>query len=119
MKVLLVEDNDDLRSMYRTAFLAHNVAVAEAADGETGVSETLLARPDAIVLDLMLPRQGGLRTLKVLRSLPETKHTPIVILTALPNPEYRAQAQPLVQGYYLKTQIKPAELVEKVKRLVD
>ncbi|HSX42263.1 MAG TPA: response regulator [Candidatus Saccharimonadales bacterium] len=118
MKVLLVEDDVTLRTLYKEIFTHNNFDVLEAGDGEEGVSVTLAQEPDAVVLDLMLPRQGGMRTLKILRSHPETKHLPIIILTALPNPEYQTQTKNLVQGFYHKTEIKPQELVEKVKALL-
>ncbi len=117
-KVLLVEDNEPLRTLYKEIFRHNGFEVAEAADGEEGVNMALSQKPDAVILDLMLPRQGGMRTLKILRSYPDTKHLPIVILTALPNPEYEEQTKTLVQGFYHKTEIKPQELVEKVKALL-
>jgi DNA-binding response OmpR family regulator len=117
-KVLLIEDNEQLRLLYKEIFEHDNFQVCEAGDGLIGVDTAVTEKPDAIVLDLMLPRQGGMGTLKILRSLPETRHTPIIILTALPNPEYQDQAKPLVQGYFLKTQIKPEELVDKVRAVL-
>lgn len=118
-KVLLVEDNEELRRLYKEIFRHNNFNVSEAVDGEQAIDEALMNKPDVIVLDLMLPRQGGLRALKIYRSIPECKHTPIVILTALPNPDYQREAGTMVQGYFLKTAITPQELVGKVRELVE
>jgi DNA-binding response OmpR family regulator len=115
-KVLLIEDNEELRRLYSEVFKRHDFTVYEAGDGQTGVDYALMYRPDAIILDLMLPRQGGLGALRVFRSHPESKHVPIFILTALPNPEYQQMAEGRVQGYFLKTQIKPKELVDAVSK---
>lgn len=117
--VLLVEDNEELRLLYKEIFQHNNFQVYEAADGQVAIDEALTNRPDAIVLDLMLPRQGGLRALKIYRSLPECKNIPIIILTALPNPEYKTEAGDRVQGFYLKTEVKPQELVAKVRALLE
>lgn len=117
--VLLVEDNEELRRLYKEAFTHHNFTVVEAGDGLSAIDVALNHNPDIILLDLMLPRQGGLGALKVFRTLPETKHVPIIILTALPNADYKEQAAGRVQGYYLKTEITPKELVEKVRELLD
>lgn len=108
-----------MRRLYREAFSRNNFAVFEAGDGQSAIDSALIHEPDLILLDLMLPRQGGLGALRVFRSLPECKHTPIIILTALPNPEYKEQAEGRVQGYFLKTEITPKELVAKVRELLD
>lgn len=117
-KILLVEDNEELRRLYKEAFTHHNFTVIEAGDGLSAIDVALNNNPDIILLDLMLPRQGGLGALKVFRTLPETKHIPIIILTALPNADYKEQAKNRVQGYYLKTEITPKELVAKVRELL-
>lgn len=119
LSVLLVEDDNDLRALYKEAFERHHFEVYESGDGNRAVDVCLKAKPALVILDLLMPKQGGIATLRVLRSLPETKHIPIIILTALPNPEYRERAGAMVQGYYLKTQIKPHELVEKVVGLIS
>ncbi len=117
-KILLVEDNEELRRLYKEAFSHHDFAVFESGDGQSAIDSALLHAPDIILLDLMLPRQGGLGALKIFRTLPECKHIPIIILTALPNPEYKEQAEGRVQGYYLKTEITPKELIEKIETLL-
>jgi DNA-binding response OmpR family regulator len=118
-KVLLVEDNESLRTLYKEEFSHNNFEVVEAEDGELGVRMAIEKLPDVILLDLMLPRQGGLSVIKILRTLPETKNIPIIVLTALPNPEYQQEAGLKVQGYFLKTQVKPHELVAKVRGLLE
>lgn len=117
--VLLVEDNQELRELYKDIFRHNNFEVYEAEDGLKAVEMALVNRPEAIILDLMLPRQGGLAALKIIRSLPDAKNIPIIVLTALPNKEYMIEAERLVQGYYLKTEIKPRELVTKVRELLE
>ncbi len=53
--VLLVEDNTELRTLYKEIFTHNNFEVFEAADGQIAIDEALTNRPDAIILDLMLP----------------------------------------------------------------
>jgi DNA-binding response OmpR family regulator len=116
--VLLVEDDDSLRQLYKEIFEHNNFEVYEAADGQTGVDAALMYKPAAIVLDLMLPKQGGLGALRVFRTLPESKNVPIFIMTALPNPEYQDMAKGKVQGYFIKTELKPQDLVKKVEEFL-
>lgn len=118
-RVLLVEDNEDLRALYKTAFDHKGFQVIEAPDGQLAIDYALMNKPDVIILDLMLPRQGGLGVLKIYRTLPETKSIPVIILTALPNPDYVEQARPYAQGYFLKTQVKPKELVDAAIKLIE
>lgn len=117
--ILLVEDSEPLRTLYKEEFRQNNFNVIEAEDGEIGTKFAIEYHPEVILLDLMLPRRGGLGVVKILRSLPETKDIPIIILTALPNPEYQLDAGTKVQGFFLKTQVKPSELVAKVRSLLD
>lgn len=117
--ILLIEDNDELRLLYKEAFEHNNFEVFEAVDGQSAIDVALMNKPQMVILDLMLPRQGGLGTLKIMRSLPECKNTPIIVLTALPNLEYKHEAEPMVQGYFLKTEIRPKELVQKVRELLE
>lgn len=112
--VLLIEDNRELRQLYKEIFQHNNFQVFEAEDGDVGVTEALTNRPDAIILDLMMPKQGGLGALRIFRSNPEVANTPIFVLTALPNQEYRDMAKGKVQGYFLKTEITPQKLVSYV-----
>jgi len=117
-RILLVEDDPELRRLYKEAFEHAHFEVIEAEDGETAISSMLTTKPDLIVLDLMLPRQGGIAALRIIRSLPGCRHVPVVILTALPNNEYRESTKNLVQGYFLKTQIKPGDLIVEVAALL-
>ena len=118
-KVLLIEDDEPLRTLYKEIFRHNNFEVVEAADGQTGVDMALMHLPDIIILDLMLPRQGGLGALRVFRSLPECRHTPIFILTALPNPQYQEMAKGRVEGYFLKTQVTPQQLVDQALKFLN
>ena len=118
-KILLIEDDDELRQLYKEIFIHNGFEVLEAADGDAGVNEALINKPDAIILDLMMPRQGGLGALRVFRSNPESKNVPIFVMTALPDQKYRDMAQDKVQGYFLKTEITPQQLVVKVKAVLD
>jgi len=116
--VLIIEDDAVVRQMYKEMFKAKNWQVYEAEDGQSGVDLALTRGPDAVILDLLLPRQGGIRTLRIMRSLPKLKHIPIVILTAQTSKSYKSDCMPLAQGYFMKTEITPAQIVAKLNQLV-
>ena len=79
MRVLVVEDEEDLLSVLVTALREQGFTVDSAADGENGLAKAEGTDYDAIVLDLMLPRMDGFAVLKRLRT---QKSTPVLLLTA-------------------------------------
>lgn len=80
MKLLLVEDEADLRRSLTRALEDEAFAVDAAADGEEALHHGLEIDYDVIVLDLMLPRRGGASVLHALRQAGRT--TPVMVLTA-------------------------------------
>jgi DNA-binding response OmpR family regulator len=83
MKVLIIDDDTDIRSIARLS-LSHvgGMDVIEAASGVEGVRKAQEQKPDVILLDLMMPTMDGLETLAALRSQPATAMTPVIFLTA-------------------------------------
>jgi DNA-binding response OmpR family regulator len=81
MRLLLVEDSHRLRTMLARALKRLGHAVDEAQDAEEGETFAKIHSYDAIVLDVMLPRQGGLQLLERWRR--SGKDTPVILLTAL------------------------------------
>lgn len=80
--ILVVEDND-ISSMQICSILKEkNFRVSTASDGAKGLEKMKNERPDAIILDLMMPHIDGFTTLEILRSSPETAEIPVLILTA-------------------------------------
>lgn len=82
-KVLLIEDEDSLRSLYTRILTAKNYDVESAADGEVALSLLKHYRPDVIVLDIVMPHYNGVEILKILKNDGELKSIPVVMLTAL------------------------------------
>ena len=103
VKILLVEDNpDDVELTFR-AFKKHNLAneIIVAKDGEEALNILLpqkkenAKRPDLILLDLKLPKVDGLEVLRQVKSNPETKPIPVVILTS------SREEKDLMESYHL------------------
>jgi DNA-binding response OmpR family regulator len=86
-KVLLVEDDESVRQLVRVTLQMNGYDVIEATDGLEGLLMLDMHKPDAVVLDLMMPDVGGERMLAQLRATPETKRTPVVIITGKPEVE--------------------------------
>jgi DNA-binding response OmpR family regulator len=83
-KILLVEDDEAVRQLVRVTLEMNDYEVIQAKDGLEGLLLLEMHHPDAVVLDLMMPDVGGERMLAQLRATPETKRTPVVIITGKP-----------------------------------
>ena len=82
MRILLVDDDPDIRLLAGLELRKDGHDVAEAADGEEAVYRAANERPDVIVLDLMMPRRDGYSVLEELQVIPETEDIPVIILSA-------------------------------------
>ncbi len=111
MRVLVVEDEPDLRSAIAQALSEDGLAVDQAEDGQSGYHKALAWDYDAIVLDIMLPLMSGWEVLSTLR---KSKATPVLILTARDATTDRVRGLDGGADDYL---IKPFSLLELVARI--
>jgi DNA-binding response OmpR family regulator len=117
-KILLVEDNLELRNLYEIFLKQHGYDVATAADGDQGLEAAKQYKPDLIFLDVMMPKKNGFEVLKILRHDPSygcTK-TKIVILTNLGDSgKVSADVRRDMDGYVIKAEIELGSLLEIIK----
>jgi CheY-like chemotaxis protein len=81
-KVLLVEDETDLRKMMKILLEIHGFRVIEAADGYEAVEKAVIETPDLILMDMAMPVMGGLDSTRTIRSHEHLNKVPIVAVTA-------------------------------------
>lgn len=112
MRILLVEDDARMASFIRRGLKEENYTVDLAKDGEEGLYLAQLNPYSLIILDLLLPKKGGLEVLKTLRS--EKISTPILILTAKDKPSDKATGLDAGADDYL---VKPFSFEEFLARL--
>ena len=82
IKVLIVDDDADIRTVTRMSLSCGGMEVIEAASGAEGVRKARKEKPDVILLDMMMPTMDGVQTLALLRAQPATAMTPVIFLTA-------------------------------------
>jgi CheY-like chemotaxis protein len=80
--VLVVEDDPEVSQCLCRRLEAEGFYVITAADGEAGYSAAMDRKPDAVVLDVRMPKKDGLAVLRELRSQSSMEHTPIIMLSA-------------------------------------
>lgn len=115
-KILLVEDDDGLASVYQTRLEAEGFSVKRVPNGEDALAAAIEFRPDLILLDAMMPKVSGFDVLDILRNTPETANMRIIMLTALSQDTDKERAESLgVDEYLVKSQVVIADVVERIK----
>jgi two-component system cell cycle response regulator DivK len=91
-RILLIEDNELNRDMLSRRLQKRGYEVAMAVDGETGIAMAHAQAPALILMDVSLPGIDGWEATRRLKAAPETRHIPIVALTAYATPGDREKA---------------------------
>ncbi len=115
MKILIVEDEVKVCSFLKQGFEEELFTVDTAHDGEQGLFLALTEDYDAVVLDLMLPKKGGMQVLEELR---REKSTPVLILTAKGQLENKIEGLNAGADDYLTKPFALAECIARVRSLV-
>jgi two-component system cell cycle response regulator len=119
VKILVIDDSEIIRLIVAKAFKSFDSIVLEAENGVVGMAVASREKPDVILLDYMMPGLDGFGVLTRLRSDPELKATPVIMLTAEAARDTVVKiAQLGVRGYLVKP-FKGELLVERVGRVVD
>lgn len=118
-RILLVEDNEDNRLVYRTILDHYGFTVLEAADGEEGMRRARVDAPDLILMDVSIPKVDGWEATRQLKADPATARIPIIALTAHALATDRAKAQEVGCDGYLAKPVEPRRVVEEVQKHLD
>jgi len=87
LKVLVVDDEDDVRSFLGLMLQKRNFIVTQAANGQEALVKAFEAKPDLIILDIHMPGMDGFQVYHRLRAVQETKDIPVLFCTALRIPD--------------------------------
>jgi len=115
--ILIIEDDEFLRSLINTKLTAEGFTVDAAPDGETGIKKIKKDKPDLVLLDLLLPGIDGFEVLTKAREDEATKSIPIIILSNLDQKGEIDRGIKLgATDFLIKSQITSAEIIEKIKK---
>lgn len=117
-KILVVEDEGDIRELIRYNLAQEGFAVEEAGDGAEALERVQRRAPDLLVLDLMLPRMSGLELCRRLRANSETARLPIIVVTAKGAEVDRVLGLEMGADDYVVKPFSPREVVARVKALL-
>ncbi len=117
--VLVVEDDTFLAQLLTNRLSRAGLAVTRAADGEEALSDLKNAKPDLILLDIILPKKSGFEVMEEIQKDPMLKRASIVIISNLGQDEDMARGRQLgAIEYYVKAQTSIDELVGKVQQIL-
>lgn len=114
-RILIVDDEPDLRLVLRFGLEAAGFEVSEAADGEQGLQMACDTLPDLIVLDLMLPRMDGYKVCRALKFDDRYRQIPVFILSARTGETDRRLALDLGADAYVTKPYDMRDLVERIR----
>ncbi len=115
-KVLLVEDDNNLREIFQMRLQAEGYATLVASDGEEGLVVAMKEKPDLVIADVMMPKLSGFEMIESLRAAPETKDTKVIMMTALGQAEDQARGEKLgVLKYLVKSQVTLEDFARVIK----
>ena len=119
-RILIVEDQPDIRKLIRMTLEFGEFELLEADNGVDGLNAAIAARPDLVLLDVMMPGElDGFQVCERIKSRPDLQHIKVVMLTA------RGQQTDLNAGdkaganAYLTKPFSPLELIDTVERLAE
>jgi DNA-binding response OmpR family regulator len=115
-KVLIIDDNESLRTILGDKLIASGFETLGATDGEDGLKQALELHPDIILLDVLMPKMNGWEMLEKLRQDAWGKSANVIMLTSLESTENIAHA--MEKGsyqYFLKTDCDLNEVVNQIK----
>ena len=117
-RVLIVDDDPDVRSLLRDLLELEDLDVVEAADGPAALNAVATENPDCVVLDIMMPGMSGLDVLRNIRSNPATQEIPVILLTALTDDETTWAGWTSGASVFLPKPFEPDHLVEWIQRVL-
>ena len=115
-RILLVEDDNSLASVYVLRLQAEGFDVRRVGNGEEALSAAMNYKPDLVLLDVMMPKVSGFDVLDILRNTPQTAHLKIIMLTALSQESDQERAKSLkADDYLIKSQVVIADVIDRIR----
>ena len=117
-KILVIEDEPDIRKLVQYNLTQEHFNVVEAEDGKQALSLLQREKPNLVILDLMLPGLSGMELCKILRQRSDTSRLPILMLTAKAGEADRIVGLEMGADDYLAKPFSPREMVARVRAIL-
>ncbi len=118
-KILLIEDEEILINLLQKKLIQENYEISVAKNGEEGLRLMKEAKPDLILLDIVMPKKGGFEVMEAMQKEDELKKIPIIIISNSGQPVELDRAKELgAKDWLIKTEFDPQEVIDKVKKQI-
>jgi CheY-like chemotaxis protein len=115
--ILIVDDDSELRILYRAILEREGYLVDEAPNGAEALKFLMSHTPDVIVMDMLMPMLGGEAVMRRIQQMPALRDVRIVVLTAYPR--FRESAQYLQADQFLVKPVKPIDIIQAISAALD
>ncbi len=126
-KVLVVDDDPDVRLFSVTVLEENGYTPLEAEDGESGLKKIKEEKPDLVILDVLMPRQSGVRLYRELKTAKALKDVKVIILSGIAKKTFLRSQKALTEfggaeipepEIYLEKPVEPDELADVIKKVL-
>jgi two-component system, cell cycle response regulator DivK len=114
-RILIVEDQEDLRAILRDYLAASGYIVIEAVDGADGVSKAASERPDLVLMDVQLPVLDGYDATRQIKALPGFTATPIIVVSSFAMKGDEEKARAAGCDHYVTKPYSPVQLMRTIR----
>jgi len=118
-RILIVDDQEDLRSVLRDLLIGSGYTVVEAEDGEIGVAKATSDRPDLILMDIQMPVIDGYEATRLIKVDPDLKPIPIVAVSSFAMKGDEEKARAAGCDHYVTKPYSLMQLLRLIRGLLD
>lgn len=118
-KVLIIDDEPNVRKVLSILFKSNGYEVVVADDGDVGLETAKKEKPDAIILDVVMPTLDGYSTCMLLKEDPEVRDIPVIMLTARDTNKSKYASESFGAQYYLSKPYEAEELLGLVEKFTQ
>jgi len=114
-RILIIEDQEDLRGVLRDLLTGSGYLTLEAADGQAGVSKARAENPDLILMDIQMPVLDGYDATRQIKANPETANIPIIAVSSFAMKGDEQKARAALALHYVTKPYSPIQLLRAIR----
>jgi len=118
-KILIADDDPDILMLLASRLKANMFDVVTAQDCNTAVKKAYAEAPDLILLDIRMPRVGGIKTFNNLKLYSRTENIPVIFITAFPGEEVEREVRSMGANDFIAKPFDTEELMAKIKKALN